>query len=97
MCVHACAFVEGRSRHKHNLLLLFLIESGLPLNLELAILPREEEWEEEEEEKSTQTLLPLSTPPQHWMTPLHLAVLWVLGVQTQVIMLGQCDGLYMLS
>ena len=96
MCVHACAFVEGRSRHKHNLLLLFLIESGLPLNLELAILPREEE-EEEEEEKSTQTLLPLSTPPQHWMTPLHLAVLWVLGVQTQVIMLGQCDGLYMLS
>ena len=96
MCVHACAFVEGRSRHKHNLLLL-LIESGLSLNLELAILPREEEWEEEEEEKSTQTLLPLSTPPQHWMTPLHLAVLWVLGVQTQVIMLGQCDGLYMLS
>ena len=68
MCVHACAFVEGRSRYKHNLLLLFLIESGLPLNLELAILPREEEGEEEEEEKSTQTLLPLSTPPQHWMT-----------------------------
>ena len=80
-----------------TLLPLIPLRQGLPLNLELAILPREEEGEEEEEEKSTQTLLPLSTPPQHWMTPLHLAVLWVLGVQTQVIMLGQCDGLYMLS
>jgi hypothetical protein len=62
----------------------YMVKQGLSRNLELSILSREAE------QQATRVFL--SLPLQCWgcvYTPLHLALMWVLGVPTEVL-LNKC-------